>query len=99
MNDMTTEELRRRNLGLLATEPYKPGQQDISAEMFDRKLLPMCLECGKVTVDYFIYQGVVDLEFWCDDACEERYRRRREKEKDQQAREQKAYLDSMRGAL
>jgi hypothetical protein len=92
MDDMPAAEMRRRNLGITDDKPYVPGQKNIPEAQFNRKLVPLCIECKKVTVDFWIYQGSVDMEFFCGDACEDKHRRRREREQEAQSRQQMEYL-------
>lgn len=100
MDDMSAAEMKRLNLGLpVTTKPYLPGQKNIPNSTFNQKLIPMCLECGKVTVDYWTYGGSTDLDFWCSDRCDDKWSRRRELERQEQSRAQSEYLKSMKGAL
>jgi hypothetical protein len=69
------------------TTPYQPGQKNIPKEIFERHRLPMCRECGLETVDFWDYQGSVDLEHFCTEECEELWQERRRDQQEKQDRE------------
>jgi hypothetical protein len=71
------------------TEPYPAGTKNIPSATFNRKRVPLCIWCKKVTVDFWEYQGSVDIEFWCSEECETKWQRTRERERQQQAQEQR----------
>lgn len=56
-------------------ELYRPGEK-IPSAIFDRNRLPWCMECHLVTVDYFPYQGTVDLDKFCTEDCHESWMER-----------------------
>jgi hypothetical protein len=87
---MTPDELQkliRLNKGIVDDKPYVPGQKNIPEENFNRKLVPLCLQCKTVTVDFWIYQGTVDLEHFCDENCEAKHQLRRQRQQEQESRE------------
>lgn len=97
---MTPEEtvrLIRLNKGITDDKPYIPGQKNIPEETFNRRLVPNCVQCQKERVDFWIYQGSVDIEKFCSDVCEDRHRKQRERELDERSRAQKTFLDGMKG--
>jgi hypothetical protein len=78
------------NTNTNTTEPYLPGQKDIPSATFDRKRVPKCIWCKKESVDFWDYQGSVDLEFFCDEeTCGVKWQRNKQREREQQAREQR----------
>jgi hypothetical protein len=50
-------------------EPYRSGQRGITA--FDPRRLPICSECHLDNCDYFEHDGVVDIERFCSEDCDE----------------------------
>jgi hypothetical protein len=95
---MTPDELARLirlNKGITDDKLYVPGQKNIPDSGFNRKLVPPCPICQKNTVDFWTYQGSTDLEFFCGEVCEDKHRKRRERELDERSRAQKEYLDGM----
>jgi hypothetical protein len=50
-------------------EPYRSGQRGITA--FDPRRLPICPECHLDNCDYFEHDGVVDIERFCSEDCDE----------------------------
>jgi hypothetical protein len=79
------------------TEPYKTGQKNIPTLMFDRKRVPMCIECGLETVDFFDYKGSIDLEHFCDEeTCGAKWQEdRRERMEREEETHQKAVFKEM----
>jgi hypothetical protein len=72
------------------TTPYRPGQTNIPKEVFIRSRVPMCIECGVETVDFWDDGESIDLEHFCDEeTCGELWETKKQDRLEQQARERK----------
>jgi hypothetical protein len=84
------EGLNKENLSTGSTEPYQIGEKNIPESIFDRRRVPKCLFCQVEQVDFWTYDGSVDLEKFCTDQCEAKWERRRERMRQQQAEDAQA---------